>query len=96
MPLAMDIDVVYGDPAGAGRMTLTLQSGATIAQALDQVLASPDASQWQIDTAAVGVFGQLKPLDWTLMPGDRLELYAPLVLDPKEARRLRAKNQQGK
>jgi putative ubiquitin-RnfH superfamily antitoxin RatB of RatAB toxin-antitoxin module len=41
----------------------------------------------------VGIFGEVKPLDWVLAAGDRLEIYLPLQLDPKQARRLRAKNQ---
>ncbi len=38
----------------------------------------------------IGVFGQRKPLDTVLKAGDRIEIYEPLLMDPKEARRLRA------
>lgn len=38
---------------------------------------------------AVGIFGQLKSLDSFVTIGDRIEIYRPLLLDPKEARRLR-------
>lgn len=38
----------------------------------------------------VGIFGQQKPLDTLLKAGDRIEIYEPLLIDPKEARRLRA------
>ncbi len=44
----------------------------------------------QMLTERVGIFGKLKPLDTALKAGDRIEIYEPLLLDPKEARRLRA------
>ncbi len=38
----------------------------------------------------IGVFGKLKPLDQPVTHGDRIEIYRPLQVDPKTARRLRA------
>jgi putative ubiquitin-RnfH superfamily antitoxin RatB of RatAB toxin-antitoxin module len=38
----------------------------------------------------VGIFGKKKPLDTVLREGDRVELYRPLLADPKETRRRRA------
>ena len=38
----------------------------------------------------VGVFGKLAKLDSTLREGDRVEIYRPLIADPKEVRRKRA------
>jgi putative ubiquitin-RnfH superfamily antitoxin RatB of RatAB toxin-antitoxin module len=38
----------------------------------------------------VGVFGQLCLPEQRLEPGDRIEIYQPLKVDPKEARRRRA------
>jgi putative ubiquitin-RnfH superfamily antitoxin RatB of RatAB toxin-antitoxin module len=37
----------------------------------------------------------VQPLDHVLREGDRIELYRPLAVDPKEARRLRYKKQRG-
>lgn len=39
----------------------------------------------------VGIFSKPVPLDTIVKDGDRLEIYRPLSLDPKEKRRLRAK-----
>lgn len=46
----------------------------------------------EIDLAGhrVGVFGRLRDLDAPLAPGERVEIYRPLRIDPKEARRRRA------
>jgi uncharacterized protein len=39
------------------------------------------------------VWGRVTPLDHVLRDGDRVEIYRPLTVDPKEARRLRYKRQ---
>ena len=74
-------------------MVLTLDEGATVADAVQGLKRRRDCDSWQFEHASVGIFGEVKPLDWVLAAGDRLEIYLPLQLDPKEARRLRAKNQ---
>jgi len=47
----------------------------------------------EIDLAInkIGVFGKLTQPDSELVEGDRVEIYRPLIADPKEARRRRAK-----
>ncbi len=49
-----------------------------------------------IDTSTrmFGIWGQLRPLDAALRDGDRVEVYRPLLIDPKDARRLRQRRQQ--
>ena len=44
------------------------------------------------DALKMGVFGSLRKPEDPLEPGDRVELYRPLIADPKQARRQRAKN----
>lgn len=46
----------------------------------------------EIDLAEVqvGVFGVVRPLDWELAEGERVEIYRPLLMTPVEARRRRA------
>lgn len=46
---------------------------------------------WQITTLKIGIFSQLTTLDAQLNAGDRIEIYRPLQIDPKQARILRAK-----
>jgi putative ubiquitin-RnfH superfamily antitoxin RatB of RatAB toxin-antitoxin module len=42
------------------------------------------------------VYGKLKTLDTSLREHDRIEIYRPLIADPKEARRRRAGKKDGK
>lgn len=66
-------------------MQLELPPGATVREALA-------ASGLQIkEGEAVGVFGKRAAMDQPLAEGDRVEIYRPLAVDPKEGRRLRAK-----
>lgn len=46
----------------------------------------------EIDLAAnrIGIFGKVAKLDQVLGPGDRVEIYRPLIADPKETRKKRA------
>ena len=44
-----------------------------------------------LDTIDMGVFGKAIKEDYELQAGDRIELYRPLIADPKEVRKRRAK-----
>ena len=45
--------------------------------------------QLDLGTCRVGVFGKLRPLETQVQPGDRIEIYRPLIADPKAARQRR-------
>jgi putative ubiquitin-RnfH superfamily antitoxin RatB of RatAB toxin-antitoxin module len=51
----------------------------------------------EIDLARnrIGIFGKVAKLDQVLRPGDRVEIYRPLIADPKEARKRRAAEGKG-
>lgn len=46
-----------------------------------------------LDQQPVGIFGQKRDLMTRVEPGDRVEIYRPLIIDPKEARRQRVKKE---
>jgi putative ubiquitin-RnfH superfamily antitoxin RatB of RatAB toxin-antitoxin module len=48
---------------------------------------------FELDPARVGIFGHKASLDQVLREGDRVEIYRPLIADPKEARRQRARQE---
>ena len=79
----MRIEVVYARREAAEVRSLELPIGATVKDALA-------ASGFQVENHAVGVFGKRVALEHRLRPGDRVEIYRPLAIDPKEARRRRA------
>jgi putative ubiquitin-RnfH superfamily antitoxin RatB of RatAB toxin-antitoxin module len=65
--------------------TLSLKLGATVLDALT------DAKVYQIHPETknlpVGIYAKLVTLDTVLKDGDRIEIYRPLTIDPKEKRR---------
>ena len=89
----MTITAVYALPAAQSEISLRLEHGATLADAMAQLHAHPKCQDWQVDALALGVFGKVRPLTWRLTEGDRVECYRPLETDPKTARRLRASAQ---
>jgi putative ubiquitin-RnfH superfamily antitoxin RatB of RatAB toxin-antitoxin module len=48
--------------------------------------------QISLEKQAFGIFGRRVPPGTRLAPGDRIEVYRALAMDPKEARRRRAAN----
>ena len=61
--------------------------------AFPKLLASSSVTSFPENLApfSIGIFGKRVTLDKILKEGDRIEIYRPLIRDPKEARRLRAK-----
>jgi uncharacterized protein len=85
------VEVIYcPGPGVVDRVCLTLGAGATVAEALH---ASGLAERHGLDVQAlrVGLWCKARELSTTLRDGDRVEVYRPLTVDPKEARRLRYK-----
>jgi len=81
----MKVEVVCARPERADSVSLNLPAGATLRDALA-------ASGLEVDyeKQAFGIFGRRAKLDHPLKEGDRVEVYRPLTIDPKEARRRRA------
>lgn len=69
--------------------TLQLPAGATLADALAASVAQGRISSAVVPEAGCGIWGQRVPADQVLREGDRVELYRPLTVDPKMARRER-------
>lgn len=86
----LDVEVAYAKPDQQVIVALKMPEGATAEQA---VSASGMLERFpEIDRANLktGVFGNVCKLDHPLKQGDRVEIYRPLLHDPKEARRQRA------
>lgn len=85
----MKISVVYALPRRQAVLALDLPEGATAKDALERCRDLPEFSGVPLMTLPVGIYGREVSPDAVLQAGDRLEIYRPLLADPKEARRKR-------
>jgi len=89
------VEVVFcSGPGQVHRVTLDLAPGATVGAALR---ASGLLERHGLDPAQAtsGIWGRKRDADALLREADRVELYRPLQVDPKEARRQRYRRQRG-
>ena len=87
------VEVVYCPaPGQADRSALSMAAGATVGQALRD---SGVLQRHGLDPATLkaGVWCRVQDLETPLRDGDRVEVYRPLTVDPKEARRQRYRRQ---
>lgn len=85
----MRVEVVYALPDGHDATQLEVPLGTTAGEAAK---ASRIAERHPgVDLSQLGIFGRRVAPDTPLADGDRVEIYRSLALDPKEARRRRAR-----
>ncbi len=90
MAESINVEVVYALPQRQEIIRLTLPNGSTLHQA---VVASGLLEKYpDIDLARskLGIYGKLSKPDTPLRERDRIEIYRPLIADPKEVRKQRA------
>lgn len=84
------VEVVYATNTTQRLFSLEVAAECTIAQAIEQsgiLLLYPEID---LNRQKVGIFSQQRELTSRLKGGDRIEIYRPLLIDPKEARRKKA------
>lgn len=86
---SLRVDVCYALPDAQTLIGVQLPAGATVQQAIDASGILTRHPEIDLTKLKVGVFGKLKPLDAELADLDRVEIYRPLVVDPKLARQRR-------
>ncbi len=95
--LTLNIDLAYSPAPGEVREShLTMQPGATVSDALRQCGWLEVHAEITAGRLSVGVWGKLKDLSHLLRDRDRVEVYRPLKVDPKEARRQRYSSHRAK
>ena len=86
----ISIEVVYALPDKQTLLECSVPSGTTVMEAIH--LSNMLEKHPEIDLAVnkLGIFGKLTKADAVLRDKDRIEVYRPLLADPKEVRRRRA------
>jgi uncharacterized protein len=86
----LHVQVCYARPDVQVVRDLDVPAGTTLRQAIERSGVLRDLPDIDLAACRVGIFGKLKDLDAVLREQDRIEIYRPLIADPKEARRRRA------
>lgn len=85
------IEVVYGDCKNQALISLKVDQNSTVEEAIIQSGILEQYPHIDLHQQAVGIFSKKVALSDPLSQGDRIEIYRPLTIDPKEARRRRSK-----
>lgn len=88
--LPIRVEVAYARPDFQLVLPVEVTEGATVADALRLSGILEHFPEIDPATAKVGIFGKLTRMDTVLRARDRVEVYRPLIADPKEVRRQRA------
>ncbi len=96
VPISFSIEVAYASPQQSWLIPFNVEEGTTIQQAIVTSGILDQCPAIDLKTNEVGIFSKIVALDTLVRAGDRIEIYRPLILNPKQARRLRAKKEKQK
>lgn len=86
----LHVEVVYALPAKQQLVTLQLPAGSSVRQAIDASGLLQKHPEIDLTKNKIGIFAKLTKPDAVLRDRDRVEIYRPLIADPKEVRKQRA------
>ena len=87
---SINVEVDYALPEKQIIRAVNVDAGTTIGAAIVQSGIMMDFPDLELEDAKVGIFGKAAVMTTVLSDGDRVEIYRPLIADPKEVRRKRA------
>ncbi|KJR29258.1 RnfH family protein [Vibrio navarrensis] len=87
------VEVVYALPQEQRVLKLVVKQQATVEEIIRQSGVLELYPEIELSKNKVGVFSRMVKLNATVRDKDRIEIYRPLLADPKEIRRKRAEQQ---
>jgi putative ubiquitin-RnfH superfamily antitoxin RatB of RatAB toxin-antitoxin module len=86
----LTVEIVFAAPESQLLLELRLPPGTTVAEAIDASRLQERFPDYSFGELPVGVWGRIVSPAHELQPGDRVEIYRELEIDPMAARRVRA------
>jgi len=83
------VEVAYALPNEQRIISVVVEEGCTIETAIDRSGIVELYPEIDLNRQKVGVYSKARKLTDRVEEGDRIEIYRPLIIDPKEARRRR-------
>jgi putative ubiquitin-RnfH superfamily antitoxin RatB of RatAB toxin-antitoxin module len=84
------VEVAYALPHKQALLEIEVPVGATVLEAAQQSGVASKFEDVDLENTKFGIFGQVVSPQQVLRDGDRVEVYRPLIADPKEVRKARA------
>jgi putative ubiquitin-RnfH superfamily antitoxin RatB of RatAB toxin-antitoxin module len=81
------VEVVFARPDQQSLVEVSVNEGATVGEAIEASGLREAFADDALESLPVGIWGRLAERSARVRPGDRVEIYRPLELDPKSARR---------
>ena len=90
--MTIQVEVAYALPDEQKIIVVQVEPGSTVYEAAEQSGICEHFPELDLSQSKMGIFGQTvpRPQEHVLKPGDRVEIYRPLIIDPKESRKERA------
>ncbi|NQZ49823.1 MAG: RnfH family protein [Moritella sp.] len=86
----INVEVIYALPKEQITFTASVEQGATAQQAIEASGILAKYPEIELNENKLGIYSRLIKLDTVLQAGERVEIYRPLIADPKEMRKRRA------
>lgn len=88
----INVEVAYALPERQQIVALQVEEGCTLLEAVRRSQITQMFPEINLAEAKMGIFGKVvpKPGETVLSEGDRVEIYRPLIIDPKQVRKQRA------
>ncbi len=87
------IEIIYPTLKKQESLFVEFNKGMTIKEAIEMSGILLQFEEIDLKINHVGIFNQIKKLNEEVKAGDRVEIYRPLIANPKEVRRKRAETQ---
>jgi len=91
----LNIELIYPLPEEQILICITVDQGTNIQQAIEQSGILDKYPEIDLIINKVGIFSKAAKLNAILREGDRIEIYRPLIADPKEVRKKKALKKDG-
>ena len=89
----LQIEVAHARPEKQVLLSLRVPAGTRVLEAIELSGIHQEFDDLVVEPGLVGIFSRKAELDHRLRDGDRIEIYRPLIADPKESRRARARSE---
>jgi putative ubiquitin-RnfH superfamily antitoxin RatB of RatAB toxin-antitoxin module len=86
----INVEIAYAKPEKQTLISMSVAENCTVSEVILQSGILAECPKLKLESLSVGIFSTPCTLEKVVENGDRIEIYRPLQVDPKDARRQRA------